>query len=129
MRLLSLAVAAALLLAPQLARADANAQTKIALQASMQRHIERNLVDGAFVIVDYASGQLRNVFPTKAHSMILIGDGFYVMCADVRDETGEMVPVDYYLIETSRGYRVIRTEISNRAPLQAMMQAGTVRRF
>lgn len=124
-----LALAAALLFAPALSLADDNAETKIALQASMQRHIERNLVDGAFMIVDYANGQLRKVFPAKAHSMILVGDGFYVMCADVRDEDGKTVPVDYYLIETQRGFRVVRTEIANRAPLQAMMQDGKVRRF
>ena len=108
---------------------SASEDTRIHLQASMQRHIERSLIDGAMLLIDVETGDLQTVFPTKAHSVILAGDGYYVMCADVRDEAGAKIPVDYYLAPTTRGFRVFRTEDDNRKPLQRLMKAGAVKKY
>lgn len=90
----------------------------------MQRHIDRVLVNDVFVSVDLAGGGLEHYHPTKAHKTILQGDGYYVLCSDMRDQAGKSVPVDYYMVKARRGYRVFRTEIGNRKPLRALMKAG-----
>ena len=108
------------------AMADERAELRLALQASMQRHIDRNMIDDAFVSIDFESGSLVEFVPTKAHTHILEGEGFFVLCSDMRNSEGKSVPVDYYMARAGRGYRVFRTEIGNRAPLKAMMKAGKV---
>ncbi|MEM7670383.1 MAG: hypothetical protein AAF317_14795 [Pseudomonadota bacterium] len=129
MRLLVLCLCSVLTLGPAPAIAEDSSNLKIKLQASMQRHIDRNLVEGAMLMVDFTSGGLTKYYPTKAHPTVLAGDGYFVLCADVWSADGASVPVDYYLVETQRGFKVIRTEVSNRGPLMAMMKAGDVRRF
>lgn len=129
MRLLALCLCGALALGAPPAFAEDSSSVKIKLQASMQRHIDRNLIDGAMMILDFEAGTLRKFYPTKAHTAVLEGNGYYVLCADVTSEDGTSVPVDYYLIETPRGFKVFRTEISNRRPLMALMKAGDVQRF
>lgn len=129
MRSLAFCVAFALALSIGPATAEDTSNLKIKLQASMQRHIERTLIDGALFLVDFESGGIARYYPAKAHTAILMGDGYYVLCADVRSEDGKSLPVDYYLAETPRGFKVFRTEISNRGPLMAMMKAGDIRKF
>lgn len=111
------------------ASADERSELRIALQASMQRHIDRNVIDDAYLTLDLEDGSLERYIPMKAHTAILIGDGYYVLCAEMRDETGKSIPVDYYLAKAGRGFRVFRTEIANRSPLRSLMKSGKVRKF
>ncbi len=53
----------------------------------------------------------------------------YVMCATLVDAEGREVPVDYYLVESGGRFSVVRMEIDNRTPLQALMDAGRARRL
>jgi hypothetical protein len=99
-------------------------ETSIALQAAMQRHIDRSVIDGAILDLDPATGEIRKLFPTKAHPMIVRAENFFVLCADLRDEAGQRFEVDYYLAQTPRGFRVFMTEIDNRQVLKDMMKAG-----
>lgn len=99
-------------------------ETSVALQAAMQRHIDRAVIDGALLDLDPATGEVRKLFPTKAHPMIVRAENFFVLCADLRDEAGQSFEVDYYLSPTPQGFRVFMTEIDNRQVLKDMMQAG-----
>ncbi len=57
-----------------------------------------------------------------------MGDVF-VMCATLLAEDGRKVPVDYYIARAGDRFGVVRTEIDNRAPLHALMDAGQARRL
>ena len=69
------------------------------------------------------------LLPSKAHTHILRGDNYYVMCAEVKTEDGKDVPVDYYLAKSRRGFKVFRTEIRNRKPLMKLVKAGEIKKF
>ena len=99
------------------------------LQIAMQRHIDRAVIDGALLHLDPATGTLTPFYPTKAHPVILAGEGYFVLCGELADAAGRVVEVDYYLAPAGGGFRVFRTEIDNRAPLRQMMAAGLVERL
>lgn len=109
--------------------ADERAKLRIELQASMQRFIDRSLIEDAFTTIRFEDGSLVRYFPAKAHTSILEGDGYYVLCSDMRNEAGQAVPVDYYMVKAGRGFRVIRTEIANRAPLRSLREAGKLKKL
>ena len=102
---------------------------KAELQAAMQRHIDRNVIDGALPYLDLESGEVTPLYPTEAHPMILtLGEG-YVLCADLRTTEGVSRPVDFYMMPAGKRYKIVRTEIDNRPPLKALMQAGKAKRL
>ena len=102
---------------------------KAELQAAMQRHIDRSLIDGALPYLDLESGEVTDLYPTEAHPMIFtIGEG-YVLCADLRTMEGTSRPVDFYLMPSGRRYKIVRIEIDNRPPLKALMKAGVAVRL
>ena len=120
---------AAFLLVPHAAFAEDASGIKIELQASMQRHIDRGLIDGQMLSVNFEDGSIKGYFPTKVHSDVLKGDGYFVMCSEVVDAEGQSIDVDYYLARGERGFKVFKTAINNRAPLIALINAGEVKRF
>ena len=99
------------------------------LQVAMQRHIGRTVVDGQMTHIDLTTGALTQLYPTQAHPMVLAGDGFYVLCSDLASADGSTLDVDYYMVESARGYRVFRTEIDNRSVLHLLMEAGDVAEY
>ncbi len=99
------------------------------LQVAMQRHVDRSLVGGILLHVDLECGDLKEYFPTAAHPMIMQGDGYFIVCADLIDAEGTQFDVDYYMAETERGYRVVRREIDNRSELKDLVSAGLVREY
>lgn len=111
---------------PNPASADEDARISAELQVAMQRHIDRSLVNGAILDIDLETGQLLELYPTTAHPMIMVGDGYYVLCADLATADGAQYEVDYYLAETERGFRVFRTEVDNRSVLRGLMGSGQV---
>lgn len=101
---------------------------KASLQAAMQKHIDRNLVDGAFLHLDRESGDVRALHPVTAHPMIMrMGDKF-VLCFDFRDGKGKSVEIDFYLARKDRSFVVFHTAVQNRQLLKRLMKAGKVKR-
>lgn len=94
------------------------------LQAATQRVIERSMIDGAIQHLDLTTGQVTQLYPTENHPMVVSMGGNYVLCADLTDGKGNAMPVDYYLAPRGERYALIRTEINNRGPLMALMDAG-----
>lgn len=97
---------------------------KAKLQAAMQQHIQRNLVNGAILQLDINTGDVRQLYPTQAHPMVIaMGDNF-VLCTDLRDKAGNAMPLDLYMAPSGRSFTVFHTEIGNRAPLKKFMNGG-----
>ena len=97
---------------------------KARLQAVMQQHIERQLVDGALLHFDIKTGDVQRLYPTKAHPMVFEMGDYFVLCADLRDTAGKSVPLDLYLAPSGRFFTVFHSEINNRAPLRKLMKKG-----
>ena len=97
---------------------------KARLQAAMQQHIGRSLVDGAILHLDTKTGEVTSLYPTQAHPMIIaMGDNF-VLCTDLRDKAGNMMPLDLYMAPSGRSFKVFHAEINNRKPLKTFMKKG-----
>lgn len=120
--LLSVAVAATLAL-PTIGWADTT-ELKITLQSSLQRSIERLMVDGALRHMNFESGELEDYYPVENHPMIISLGDHYVMCSDLKRSDGTSVQVDYYLTAKGNRWALVQTEIDNRKPLKALMKAG-----
>lgn len=110
------------------AQAEVDFATKMQLQADMQRHIDGQLIGNTYPSIDLITGEVRQYYPASGHPMILkmTGSDLFVLCSEFRDTAGNNHNVDFYLKPDGAGYKVIRTEIANRAPLKTMMQNGLV---
>lgn len=103
-------------------------QDKTGLQAAMQRHVDRQSVDGAYLHLDPATGEVRRLHPVTAHPMIMqMGENF-VMCFDFRDGAEKKAEVDFYLARKGDSFVVFHAAVANRELLQRLMQAGKVTR-
>jgi hypothetical protein len=114
---------------PHAAEAQTLSELRTQLQATLQRTLGRSMIDGALHHVDLETGDLRTYYPTENHEIILRMGDVYVMCATLVDAEGREVPVDYYLVESGGRFGVVRMEIDNRTPLQALMDVGRARRL
>jgi len=127
-RLAALAMAAALCGAPPLAgAATLAAQDKAALQAGMQQHIDRQLVQGAYLYLVPGSGEVRALHPVTSHPVILRMGAHFVLCADFIDAVGRPVNVDFYMASRGNGYVVFHAAVAQRAQLEALMKSGRVK--
>ncbi|MDX1402238.1 MAG: hypothetical protein R3245_09975 [Kiloniellales bacterium] len=102
---------------------------KAALQAAMQRHIDRNLVNGVFLYLDTTNGEVRDLYPSKAHSVILRMGDYFVLCSDFRDKDGKSVNVDFYLARDGDRYVVFHSAIDDRRILKGLLSEGKAERF
>lgn len=101
-------------------------QDKASLQAAMQRHVDRQSVEGACLHLDQKSGEVVKLHPVTAHPMIMrMGDNF-VLCFDFRDAAGKDVPIDFYMARKRDSYVVFHAAVSDRSVLQRLMQSGKV---
>lgn len=106
------------------AQAQSVTEIRTQLQAALQRNLSRTMIEGALPNLDLATGELTRYYPTENHELILKMADVYVMCATLVTAEGREATVDYYMTRNTSGFGVIRTEINNRAPLKALMDAG-----
>ncbi len=97
---------------------------KANLQATMQRYIDQQTVDGVFLYLEVRSGKVRALHPVSAHTLILGVGQYYVLCFDFRDDKGQDVNVDFYLARKNASYVVFHTAVDDRKLLTRMIQAG-----
>ena len=102
---------------------------KAALQAAMQRHIDRSLVNGTYLHLDFESGDVQKLHPVKAHPMILQMGEYFVLCSDFRDRAGKRVNIDFYLAHRDRSYVVFRSAVDDRTKLERLMKMRKVTRL
>ncbi len=126
-RLASVAIGFTLALAltaPALADDKLSVGDKAALQAAMQQHIERSVVKGTWLKVNWETGSTRPLHPVTAHPMIVKLGENYVLCTDFRDDKGGNVNADFYMARRGKGFVVFQTEIDNRGPLTRLWKEG-----
>jgi hypothetical protein len=111
------------------ARADQSVSLLAQLQTVMQRHIEGQLIDGALRVRDLSNGDVSLYYPTERHSMVMSIDEDYILCTDLVSESGESVPVEFYVTSAGDDYFVYQTEINNRRPLKALVEKNLVERL
>ena len=97
---------------------------KANLQATMQRYIDQQTVDGVFLYLEARSGKVRALHPVTAHTWILAVGQYYVLCFDFRDDNGQDVNVDFYLARKNASYVVFHTAVDDRKLLMRTLQAG-----
>ena len=102
---------------------------KAALQATMQRHIDRSLVNGAFLHLDFDSGDVQKLHPVKAHPIILQMGEYFVLCSDFRDSAGKLVNIDFYLARRDQTYVVFRSAVNDRGRLERLMKQRKITRL
>ncbi len=101
---------------------------KASLQAAMQQHIDRSLVNDSYLHFDMKSGNIRKLYPLKAHSEILKMGPYFVLCSDFRDKSSNAVNVDFYIARSNRSYVVFHSAVDDRKRLAALMKKGKVQR-
>jgi hypothetical protein len=92
-------------------------EQKVALQVTMQRHIQTSLVDGAYLHLDRKSGKIRKLYPARAHPIILQVGKFFVLCSDFKDTSGKSANIDFYVAGQKNSYAVFQTGVDDRARL------------
>jgi hypothetical protein len=121
-----IAVACALALSTPVMAASISDAEMVSLQATMQNHIDQNLVDGAVLSLDPNTGDITKLYPAKAHpKMMLFGDK-YVLCTDFMDDAGNMVMGNYYMAKSEDHYVVISATYGYDALLERLMADGRV---
>jgi hypothetical protein len=127
-RLFAMAIAALQLSLLPVSGHALSLQDKTALQVAMQRHVDRQSVNGAYLHLDPATGEVMKLHPVTAHPMIMKMGQNYVLCFDFRDEAGKSAEVDFYMAPKGKTFVVFHDAVANRALLKRLMKAGTVSR-
>jgi hypothetical protein len=106
--------------------AEVSDADSVALQASMQSQIDRNLVDGAVLSLDPVTGDVSKLYPAKAHPKIMTFGDKYVLCADFMDETGNMVMGNFYMARAGDHFVVFDATYGPDSLLERLMADGKV---
>ena len=97
---------------------------KAALQAAMQQHIDRNLVDGTYLYLDEMSGKVQPLYPQKAHPVILRMGDYFILCSDFRDASNAAVNIDFYLARNGDKYVVFHKSMDNDKLVHRLISEG-----
>lgn len=114
---------------PAVAEDSLSLADQAAIQAAMQRHVDRVSVDGAVLYLDQATGETHMLHPVTAHPMILSYGEHFVLCFDFRDDAGKNVPIDYYMARKNTDFVVFHTAVADRKLLKSLMSSGKVKRL
>ena len=101
---------------------------KANLQVVMQQHIERHMVDGAYLSLEPDTGEVVPLYPDTAHTIIMTMGEHFVLCYDFRDQDGKAINVDFYLARNDTSFVVFHTAVEDRMMLKRLMKEGRVSR-
>ena len=123
-KLAAFTITAILLGSPALATQKLTNADKIRLQATMQKSISRQLVDGQYLYFDADKDTVVTLYPVQAHPMILQMGPHFILCSDFRNEAGKDVNVDFYVARRNSSFVIFDTKVDQRQTIQRMMKAG-----
>lgn len=92
------------------------------LEAAMQAHIDQMSVDGVVYDLDAASGKIRKLFPAKTHPMMMMVGRYYLLCADLRDEAGQKVTVNFYAAKDNDRYVIFYSDFAASEKLERLIE-------
>ena len=101
---------------------------KAMLQVSMQRHIDRSLVNGAYLHMIKETGDVQELHPVAAHPMILKMGEYFVLCSDFQDKNAKSVNIDFYMARRGDTFIVFQALVDDRKPLVRLIKAGKASR-
>lgn len=78
------------------------------IKSSMNQFIDKQTINGALYVYDSMEGKLLKLKLDELHSGIVKKNGFYVSCADFKDQNGRKIDIDF-LVRPS-GDRLITTQ-------------------
>jgi hypothetical protein len=102
---------------------------KAMLHVSMQKHIDRNLVNGTYLHMIKETGDVQGLHPVTAHPMILQMGKYFVLCSDFKDKDGKSVNIDFYLARRGGSFVVFQALVDDRKSLERLMKAGKISRI
>jgi len=65
------------------------------IKVAMENYIQGNTIDGLMYVYDSVDGKLLKLNFDKLHDGIVDKNGFYVSCADFKDQNGRKVDIDF----------------------------------
>ena len=71
------------------------------IQQSMKQFINANTLDGTFHYYDAVGGRLLKLTLDELHDGIVKKGGFYVSCADFRDQNGRKIDIDFMVRQSA----------------------------
>lgn len=120
-------IAIALLTSGVNAAQSVSTNERILLQATMQKSINQQLVDGKYFYFDAINSKVQIVYPAKTHPMIVSYGNHFVLCTNFRTKEGKEVNVDFYITRRNDSFVVFDTLVDDRAPLHKLMKAGVAK--
>ena len=78
------------------------------IKASMNQFIKNQTIDNAMFVYDSVEGKMHKLKLDKLHDGIVKKNGFYVSCADFKDQNGQKFDIDF-LVRPS-GSKLITTQ-------------------
>mgnify|MGYP006919306214 CR=1 FL=1 len=126
-RLMAAGFAAILFSTSVSASGDVSLGERAALQAAMQQYVDHKTVDGAYLLFDMQTAEVRELYPVTGHPIVMQLDEHFVLCFDFADAKGRKVEVDYYLARKDNGFVVFHEAVGSRKILEAMMKRGRVK--
>ena len=120
--IISAAFALALLVSPARAETPVSESEFANLQAVLQAHIEKNLVDGALLQLDEKSGAVRELYPATAHPVIMAVGKYFYLCTDFRDAEGQDVMINFYAAKDGDRYVIFHTVFGKNEELEKLVE-------
>jgi len=111
--------------------ADQGPVDPVSLQIFVDKHVESIMVDGQLKFIDFDELKSVSTIPVDSHPLIFKGEGFYVACITVIDESGKEYPVDLYIYEGSSGLVVsdITFGMQGREDFRRLAKSGAVKKM
>lgn len=122
-KFVSAAFALVLLASPAMSGHPAPEAELVRLQATLQIHIERNLVAGALLQLDEKTGEIRQLYPAKAHPKIIVLGNYFYLCADFRDTDGKDVRINFYAAKDGDKYVIFQTTFEDNEELERLVES------
>ena len=78
------------------------------IQKAMTAHMERNTIDGQYVIYDSVVGELKLLAFAELHKGIVKKGSFFVSCADFNDADGSKYDLDFLVARKADSLHVLQ---------------------
>ena len=113
-------LAAATLVSAAMAANDPtiHGEQRKSIQTAMQEHIDRNTVEGRYVLYDAVTDDVLKLTLTQLHDGIVRKGDYYVSCADFEDPDGTEFDLDFLVVEENGEFRALQGVVHKAASVK-----------